>query len=63
MGLRAGLDTETRGKTLCLDRGSNPVVQSVVRKSLVVITVMHRHFVLWVGVLLLHSGLTGSAII
>jgi hypothetical protein len=34
VGLRAGLDTEARGKILCLCRGSNPdcpVVQSVVR--------------------------------
>jgi hypothetical protein len=36
VGLRAGLDTEARGKTLCLCRGSSPdrpVVQSVVRQS------------------------------
>jgi hypothetical protein len=34
VGLRAGLDIEVRGKTLCACRGSNldrPVVQSVVR--------------------------------
>jgi hypothetical protein len=34
VGLRAGLDTEARGKILCPCRGSNPdrpVVQSVVR--------------------------------
>jgi hypothetical protein len=34
VGLRAGLDTEVRGKILCPCRGSNldrPVVQSVVR--------------------------------
>jgi hypothetical protein len=34
VGLRASLDTEVRGKILCLCRGSNPnhpVVQSVVR--------------------------------
>jgi hypothetical protein len=34
VGLRAGLDTETRGKILCLCQGSNPdrpVVQSVVK--------------------------------
>jgi hypothetical protein len=34
VGLRAGLDTEARGKILCLCRGSNlerPVVQFVVR--------------------------------
>jgi hypothetical protein len=36
MGLRAGLDTEARGKILCPCRGSNPdrpVVQSVARRS------------------------------
>jgi hypothetical protein len=34
VGLRAGLDTEVRGKILCFCRGSNPnrlVIQSVVR--------------------------------
>jgi hypothetical protein len=36
VGLRTGLDTEIRGKILCLCRGSNldhPVVQSVVKHS------------------------------
>jgi hypothetical protein len=31
VGLRAGLDTEARGKILCLCRDRTPVVQSVVR--------------------------------
>jgi hypothetical protein len=31
MGLRAGLDTEARGKILCVCRNRTPVVQSVVR--------------------------------
>jgi hypothetical protein len=31
VGLRAGLDTEVRGRLLCLCRGTTPVVQCVVR--------------------------------
>jgi hypothetical protein len=46
VGLRAGLDTETRGKILCPCRGSNsdrPVVQPVV-----------RHYTTWATRLLAH---------
>jgi hypothetical protein len=50
VGLRAGLDTEVRGKILCPCRGSNPnrpVVQSVVRTILTVLPRLPTSIQLW----------------
>jgi hypothetical protein len=55
VGPRAGLDTEARGKILCLCRGSNldrPVVQPVARHYTdwaTRLTLHHLHFVIIVG--------------